>query len=217
MAKPCTLQTQVNEDDGYTFATALRALMRQNPDVIMIGEIRDTDTAQAAVQASLTGHLVLSTLHTNNAAGAIPRLINMEVRSDDLINAGGLFMAQRLVRRLCECRVETPLEGHEKDRVDRTLSSLSPRAGVAPSQTSVHYVPKGCETCNSTGYHGRVVLSEVLTLDKDVQLLIAKNALAIEIQEKAVENGMITLAHDGILRALDGETSLEEVFRVTEE
>jgi type IV pilus assembly protein PilB len=212
-----TLQTQVNEADGYTFATALRALMRQNPDIIMIGEIRDEETASAAVQSSLTGHLVLATLHTNNAAGSIPRLINMGVRSDDLINAGGLFMAQRLVRRLCSCREAAPLEGYEKRRVEKIVSGLSPLADAAPSQQAVHYRPKGCPACNGTGYKGRVVLSEVLVLDKDVQLLIAKNALAVEIQEKAVENGMVTLSHDGILRALDGETSLEEVFRVTEE
>jgi type IV pilus assembly protein PilB len=212
-----TLQTQVNEEDGYTFVTALRSLMRQNPDIIMIGEVRDKETAQAAVQASLTGHLVLATLHTNNAVGSIPRLINMGIRSDDLINAGGLLMAQRLVRRLCDCKEQVVLEGRTKERVEKILATLSSAAGVTPSQSEFHYQPKGCDACNHTGYKGRIVLSEVLVIDKDVQLLIAKNALAIEIQEKAVENGMITMSQDGLLRALDGETSLEEVFRVTEE
>jgi type II secretory ATPase GspE/PulE/Tfp pilus assembly ATPase PilB-like protein len=211
------LQTQVNDADEYTFGTAVRALMRQNPDIIMIGEIRDEDTAQAAIQSSLTGHLVLATLHTNNAVGSIPRLINMGIRSDDLINAGGLMMAQRLVRRLCECKEKAPLEGRDKERTQKILSTLSPKTGVTPTQTKFQYLPKGCPTCNHTGYKGRVVLSEVLVIDKDVQSLIAQNALAVEIQEKAVENGMITMSQDGLLRALDGETSLEEVFRVTEE
>lgn len=214
---PGILQTQVDEKSGYTFATTLRALMRQNPDILMIGEIRDEETAQVSIQASLTGHLVLATLHTNNAAGAIPRLINMEVRNDDLINAGGLFMAQRLVRKLCLCKEKHALKEEEKMTLTRILSSLSPSSGITVPEIAFHFLPKGCEKCSGTGFKGRITLSEVLTLDKDIQLLIASNALAIQIQEKAVENGMITMSHDGALRVLDGETSLEEILRVIEE
>jgi type II secretory ATPase GspE/PulE/Tfp pilus assembly ATPase PilB-like protein len=211
------LQTQVDEKMEYGFAQTIRALMRQNPDIIMIGEIRDEETAQTAVQASLTGHLVLATLHTNNAAGAIPRLINMKISADDIINAGGLFMAQRLVRRLCSCKEKRPLDGQEKDLIQRILSSLSPKSGVTVPPIEFHYHPKGCALCSGTGFKGRVTLSEVLVLSKDIQLLIASGALAIQIQEKALENGMITMSHDGMLRVLSGDTSLGEVLRVVEE
>lgn len=211
------LQTQVDETSGYGFADSIRALMRQNPNIIMIGEIRDEETAQVAVQASLTGHLVLATLHTNNAAGAIPRLINMNVRTDDLINAGGLFMAQRLVRRLCSCKEKRPLDGQEKDIISRVMSSISPKANLVIPPLEFHYHPKGCEICSGTGFKGRVTLSEVLVLSKDIQLLIASGALAIQIQEKASEDGMITMTQDGMLRVLEGDTSLGEVLRVVEE
>ncbi len=214
---PGILQTQVDEKSDYNFATTLRALMRQNPDILMIGEIRDEETAQVAVQASLTGHLVLATLHTNNAAGAIPRLINMDINPDDLINAGGLFMAQRLVRRLCACKEKRPLEDKEKETIKRILSSLSPASGVTVPAIESHFLPKGCEKCNGTGFKGRATLSEVLVLTKDIQLLIAAGTLAVQIQEKAVENGMITMAQDGCLRVLSGDTSLDEVLRVVEE
>lgn len=214
---PGILQTQVDEASEYGFADTLRALMRQNPDIIMIGEIRDEETAQVAVQASLTGHLVLATLHTNNAAGAIPRLINMDIRSDDLINAGGLFMAQRLVRRLCSCKEKRPLDGQEKEIIARILSTVSEKSGIIVPAIESHWHPKGCPLCNGTGFKGRVTLTEVLTLDKDIQLLIASGALAIQIQEKAVENGMITISQDGCLRVLEGDTSLGEVLRVVEE
>ena len=214
---PGILQTQVDEKSDYGFAQTIRALMRQNPDIIMIGEIRDEETAQVAVQASLTGHLVLATLHTNNAAGAIPRLINMDISNDDLINAGGLFMAQRLVRRLCSCKERHPLDDQEKEIIRKTISSLSPKSGIAVPDIEFHYHPKGCALCNGTGFKGRVTLTEVLLLDKETQLLIASGALAIQIQEKATEDGMITMAQDGMLRVLEGDTSLGEVLRVVEE
>ena len=214
---PGILQTQVDDKLEYGFADSVRALMRQNPDIIMVGEIRDEETAKAAVQASLTGHLVLATIHTNNAAGVIPRLINMEIKIDDLINAGGLFMAQRLVRRLCECKEQRPLDGQEKEIIERVLSSLSPRSGITVPPIEFHFHPKGCDLCNGTGFKGRATLSEVLVLNKDIQLLIASGALAIQIQDKAVENGMITMSQDGMLRVLSGDTSLGEVLRVVEE
>jgi type IV pilus assembly protein PilB len=214
---PGILQTQVNEEAGYGFANTLRALMRQNPDILMIGEIRDEETAQVAVQASLTGHLVLATLHTNNASGAIPRLINMNVRHDDLINAGGMFMAQRLVRKLCSCKEKQPLNSEEKKIIERILADLSPLSGITIPSIISHFHPKGCALCSGTGFKGRITLSEVLVLDKDIQLLIASGALAIQIQEKAIQNGMVSMAQDGMLRILSGDTSLGEVLRVVEE
>lgn len=211
------LQTQVNDKDGYTFATALRSLLRQNPDVMMIGEIRDNETADIAVQAALTGHLVLSTLHTNDAAGAVQRLINMNVSGDDLATAGNAFMAQRLVRKLCDCKEKVEPTAEEKEKIHRILKTLSEKSGVKIPDVKFINKPKGCEKCNGMGYKGRTTVSEVLVIDKTIEELIAHGALSSQIRDKAVENGMITMIQDGILKVLEGETTLEEVERVTEE
>ncbi len=209
------LQTQVNEEAGYTFSSALRSLLRQNPNIVMIGEIRDDETANIAFQASLTGHLVIATLHTNNAAGSIPRLISMGVRPDDIVNAGGTYMAQRLVRCLCECKQRAPLSGDTRETVKRVLAMFSPKAHIlVPPLPDEQWIAGGCEKCAGTGYKKRLIISEVLELDKDIQRLIMTSALKLEIEEKAVENGMITMLMDGVLRAIDGDTSFEEVFRV---
>lgn len=209
------LQTQVNEDGGYTFSSALRSLLRQNPNIIMIGEIRDDETAEIAFQAALTGHLVIATLHTNNAAGSIPRLISMGVRPDDIVNAGGTYMAQRLVRKLCDCKKQTPLEGEMKETVAKILGMFNEKSGIAvPALPHEHWIPGGCEKCSGTGYKKRLVISEVLEIDKDIQQLIMRGALNLEIEEEAVKRGMITMLMDGTLRALSGETSLDEVLRV---
>src|SRR6185369_9351455 len=214
---PGLLQTQVNEAEGYTFATALRSLLRQNPDILMIGEIRDDETAQIAVQAATTGHLVLSTLHTNSAAGTISRLLKMGISGDDLANAGNLFFSQRLVRRLCpHCKTKSALAKEEKEIIEKTLSTLSPKSGAEPKQKKDIWKAKGCKECNGTGYIGQVILSETLSIDNEIRQLIAEGRLVHEIEEKAIENGMITLAQDGILLVLDGETTLEEVRRVTD-
>ncbi len=212
---PGILQTQVNEEGGYTFSSALRSLLRQNPNIVMIGEIRDDETAGIAFQAALTGHLVIATLHTNNAAGSIPRLISMGVRPDDIVNAGGTYMAQRLVRRLCDCKKEAPLDGDLKETVGKVLNMFNVKSGVpVPGVPEKHWVAGGCEKCSGTGYKKRIVLSEVLEIDKEIQNLIMQGALNLEIEETAVKNGMITMLMDGVLRAIDGETSLDEVFRV---
>lgn len=210
------LQTQVDEANGYTFSTALRSLLRQNPNIVMIGEIRDDETAKIAYQAALTGHLVIATLHTNNASGSIARLLSMGVGPDDIVNAGGIYIAQRLVRTLCSCKKEIPFEGDAKATVEKALASISPKANIEIPKADRHFQPVGCKLCNGTGYKGRVALSEALALDKEIQLLIARGALGIEIEEQAVKNGMITLFQDGILRVLTGETSLDEVLRVAE-
>ncbi len=215
---PGILQTQVNNAEGYSFAQALRALLRQNPDIMMIGEIRDEETAQIAVQAAITGHLVLSTLHANSAAGAIPRMLNMGVTGDDLANAGNCFIAQRLVRHLCEnCREAVTPNPEEAELIGKYLAKLTPASGIEKPSAEKIYKAKGCEKCNGTGYTGQIVLSEALTVDHDIEELIARGALASEIEAKAIESGMVSLAQDGILAALEGRTTLSEVNRVTEE
>ncbi len=212
---PGILQTQVNEDGGYTFGSALRSLLRQNPNIVMIGEIRDDETAAIAFQAALTGHLVIATLHTNNAAGSIPRLISMGVRPDDIVNAGGTYMAQRLVRKLCDCKKQAPLEGELKDTVAKVLAMFNEKSGIiVPEIPHEHWIAGGCEKCSGTGYKKRLVISEVLEIDKDIQQLIMRGALNLELEEEAVKKGMITMLMDGTLRALSGETSLDEVLRV---
>lgn len=205
------LQTQVNEDESYGFASALRSLLRQNPDIILVGEIRDEETASIALQSSLTGHLVLSTLHTNNATGSIQRLLNMQIRPDDLATAANSFMAQRLVRKLCSCKRERPLTDEEKTTVESILATISAKAGVSIPENRSGQDPVGCEKCNGIGYIGRTVISEVLSIDRDIRTLINQRAMISEIEDKAVENGMLTMKQDGILKVLEGETTLAEV------
>lgn len=212
---PGIIQTQVKESEGYTFATALRSLLRQNPDILMIGEIRDEETAQIAIQAANTGHLVISTLHTNSAVGAVSRLASMGVSGDDLANAANLFMAQRLVRKLCEhCKVSATATKEEREIIENALQALPQKTDLAKKMHIFHN--KGCNSCNGTGFAGQVPISETLLINKEISELIARGALVSEIQEKAVANGMITLTQDGILSVLEGITTLEEVQRVTD-
>ncbi len=208
------LQTAVDDKNGYTFATALRALLRQNPDIMMIGEIRDEETANIAVQAALTGHSILSTLHTNDAAGSIQRLINMGVRSDDLATAVNALMAQRLVRKLCDCKTPRNLSDDEKLSMQKSLASLSEKAGIQIPAIQQVFEPNGCEKCNKIGYKGRTTISEVLVIDREIEEMITQGASSSQIRDKAIENGMIAMEQDGILKVLEGETSLEEVERV---
>lgn len=208
------LQTPVNEKDGYTFSTALRALLRQNPDVMMIGEIRDNETAQIAVQAALTGHLVLSTLHTNNATGAVARMLNMGVAPEDIVSGVNAFIAQRLVRKLCDCKKKVAPTKEEKEKIENILKTISSKAGAEIPKITEIYKPAGCEKCNKLGYKGRTTISEIFLLSREIQDTIVRGAIAAELEQKATEEGMITMAQDGILKVLEGETSLEEVERV---
>lgn len=210
------LQTPVNDKEGYTFVNALRQLLRQNPDIMMIGEIRDNETAVAAVQAALTGHLVLSTIHTNNAAGAVARMENMGVAPNDIATAVNAFIAQRLVRRLCECKKKIKPTPEEKAKIEKVLKTISGKAGVEIPAISDIYKPGGCPKCNNIGYKGRMTVSEVFQISRDIQEMITKGAITNDLQDKAVENGMLTMAQDGIIRVLEGETTLEEVERVTD-
>ena len=211
------LQTQVNDGGGYTFPTALRALMRQNPDVMMVGEIRDEETASVAIQSALTGHLVLSSLHTNDSVGSVQRLLNMKVRADDLATSSNAFMAQRLVRKLCDCKEKIAITPEQRERIDKIVKTISPAAGVEVPKTDFIYKPKGCPKCNGIGYKGRTTVSEVFVIDKDIKEMIFKNEFSTQIRDKAIEKGMLTMAQDGMLKVLEGETTIEEVDRVTEE
>jgi type II secretory ATPase GspE/PulE/Tfp pilus assembly ATPase PilB-like protein len=213
------LQTQTDDKKGYTFPKALRALLRQNPDIMMIGEIRDDETAQIAVQASLTGHLVLSTLHTNNAAGSVQRFINMGVSPNDIASSVNAFMAQRLVRTLCtDCKKKTPAKPEVKSHIEKVLKTISPKAGVEiPKNIEFVFEAQGCGKCNNLGYRGRTTVSEVLTMTKEMEELITHGPTTSEIEDLAISQGMITMAQDGILKVLEGITTMEEVERVTEE
>ncbi|MBE9556310.1 MAG: type II secretion system ATPase GspE [Proteobacteria bacterium] len=199
------LQVQVKPDIELTFARALRSFLRQDPDIMMIGEIRDLETAQIGVQAALTGHLVLSTLHTNDAAGAIARLMDMGVPDYLLTSTINGVAAQRLVRKLCpHCR-----EAREPD------AELLDRLGAGDEPPRVLYHPTGCDKCNGGGYSGRSALLEVLVMDDTLRRLVLKRADAHEIEQAAIEGGMMTIYRDGLRKAAEGITSIEEVLRVT--
>lgn len=213
------LQTQVNEAKGYTFPKALRALLRQNPDIMMIGEIRDDETAQIAVQASLTGHLVLTTLHTNNAPGSVQRLINMGVSATDIASSVNAFMAQRLVRKLCpECKKRVEIPPPLKAHFENVLNSISPATGITvPKEVKYMFEAVGCPKCNQIGYSGRTTVSEVMEMTKTMEQLITGHPTTSEVMDLAIKEGMLTMSQDGILKVLEGITTYEEVQRVTEE
>jgi general secretion pathway protein E len=196
-------QTQVNPRIEMTFARALRAILRQDPDIVMIGEIRDLETSQIAVQASLTGHLVLATLHTNDAPGAVTRLLDMGVEPYLLASTLNGVLAQRLVRKLCpECR-----QPHEPDASEKTIFGLH-----APERI---YRAGSCGACNFTGYKGRTGIYELLTIDDDMRRLIHDSAAERELRAHAVRHGMLRLREDGLRWVREGVTSLDEVLRAT--
>ena len=202
-------QTQVHPAIGLSFSTALRSFLRQDPDVIMVGEMRDAETAHMAVHAALTGHLVLTTLHTNTAAGAIARLIDMGVEGFLLASCVKAIVAQRLVRLLCQdCKEARPLTGDEMAR-DERYGILGFRAGDI-----VHH-PKGCEWCGFTGYRGRRGLFEVLEVSPGVRQGIGPRSDGAEIERLAQEEGMTTMVEDGVVKCRAGLTTIDEVFRVT--
>ncbi len=204
-------QMQVNPKIDLTFASGLRAFLRQDPDVIMVGEIRDVETADIAIQASLTGHLVLSTIHTNDAAGAFTRLLDMGVEPFLVASTLLAALAQRLVRRLCvHCRVPYEPTAAELERIG--IDPNDPRLTNA-----TFYRPGGCQHCMNTGYSGRTGIYELLEVDDTIRQLVLQRADASTIKKAAVAKGMATLRMDGIAKVLDGRTSIEEVLRVTQE
>ncbi|MFM9937318.1 MAG: GspE/PulE family protein, partial [Novosphingobium sp.] len=206
---PGVVQSQINPAIGYTFSTALRSFLRQDPDVMMVGEIRDTETAQIAVQAALTGHMILSTLHTNTAAGAVTRLLDMGVEPFLLSSVLTGVLAQRLVRRLCpHCR--TP---YEADPAILARLSIDPDAGGS----RIFYHPGGCEKCKGSGYAGRMAVFEFIRIDREIGTLILHRSDTRAIAEQAARAGCGTLRADGIAKARQGLTALEEVLRVASE
>ena len=201
------MQVPVNEPVGMTFPRALRAFLRQDPDVIMLGEIRDLETSQIAIQASLTGHLVLTTLHTNDAPGAVTRLIDMGVEPFLISSTLLSVLAQRLVRTVCKkCR--TPFEPTENQL---SLLNLSPH----DIGDKVFYYGRGCANCNDTGYKGRKGIFELLVISEPIRALINERAPTVVIRQKAVELGMVTLREDGMRGIFDGDTTIEEVLKYT--
>lgn len=214
-------QTQVNAEAGYTFASGLRAILRQDPDIILIGEIRDFDTAETALNAALTGHVVFSTLHTNDAAGAIPRLIDMGVKPQIMGPAMNLVIAQRLVRKLCpHCKKPVSLDEKLKNDIARFLKTIPKRVqSAAVEKTQLHTVnTTGCAECQNGmpfGYRGRVGVFELFVVDETFEPLLQESVSAAELKKEAMARGMLTLQQDGILKALEGITSLDEVVAVT--
>ncbi|RMH81396.1 MAG: type II/IV secretion system protein [Acidobacteria bacterium] len=199
------VQVQVNPKVGLTFAHALRSILRQDPDVIMIGEIRDRETAEIGVQASLTGHLVLATLHTNDSASAFARLIDMEVEEFLIASSVIGVISQRLVRKICpSCK--------EEHRPNPAEVSIYLKNGMEPPYRLFRGL--GCSECNHTGYKGRTVIGEVLEVSDGIRELIVRKADALSIKERAVREGMVPLLMDGLVKAREGITSLEEVLRV---
>jgi type IV pilus assembly protein PilB len=200
-------QVQMKEQIGLNFAAALRSFLRQDPNIILVGEIRDLETAEIAVKASLTGHLVLSTLHTNDAPSTISRLMNMGVEPFLVATSVNLICAQRLVRRICkDCKQETQVN-----------PQLLRDVGFREEEIDAVRVMKGsgCGTCGGTGYKGRVGLYEVMDMTDDLRQMVINGSTAIELRKKAVENGMITLRRSGLLKVKDGVTTIDEVVRET--
>lgn len=205
-------QVQVNTGVGLTFASALRSFLRQDPNIIMVGEVRDTETADLAIQAALTGHQVFSSLHTNSASGAPPRLLDMGVEPFLLISALNAVVAQRVVRKICpHCKTEISTVPEVLDDIKKVLGRLLPQASVKL------YQGKGCTFCVNTGYLGRIGVFEVLPITEHLAKLILERASLGSIEEAAVSAGMITLKQDGYLKVLEGITTMEEVLRVAQD
>lgn len=239
---PGVNQTQTNPKAGMTFASGLRALLRQDPNIIMVGEIRDTETANLGIQAALTGHLVFSTLHTNNAATSLPRLLDMNIEPFLIASTVKAVVGQRLVRRLCMvCRQSHVPDKVEVDAVVRLFNlrpgqtfshihALEQQAAtqhvgantpLSTSETTLTALwkasPEGCEECNHTGYKGRIGIYEALANTIPIQKMIVSNATSNQIQDQAISEGMVTMQTDGLIKALRGDTTVEEVLRVTKE
>lgn len=220
-------QSQTNDRVGYTFAKGLRAFLRQDPDIIMVGEIRDQETAEIAIHAAMTGHLVLSTLHTNDAPTTLPRLLDMDIPPFLVAFTANVIVAQRLVRRICEnCRIEYKLNKDETTELlhltdTRMLLQHFQKNGVALKgqeknlESMTFYRGEGCRKCGKTGYKGRVGIYEVLEVDDALAKKINARATVDEIKEHAIKNGMVTIIQDGIIKAKQGTTTIEEVLRVT--
>ncbi len=209
-------QTPISQRKGHTFAKALRAIVRQDPDILMLGEIRDQESAKIAIEFALTGHIVFSTIHTNEAAGAIPRLFAMKATPDSLASSLNLIIAQRLVRKLCpDCKKEEQAPPETIKNIKKILSLISPKSGLKiPKKITTLYQPTGCPKCHGLGYQGRAGVFEFLVANEQIRKLILDKAAAFEIQNQAQKQGMVTLIQDALLKTIEGVTSLEEVERI---
>lgn len=216
---PGVNQCQVNSEIGFSFAKGLRSILRQDPNIIMVGEIRDTETAELAVHASLTGHLVLSTLHTNDAPSAVPRLIDMDIEPFLITSSLILVMAQRLVRKMCDhCRQEVKVPQEKINEVLQTLKNV-PKEHLDMLNVDLDnikfYKGLGCPYCRNSGYAGRIAVFEIMEMTDAIQELAIKKVSGVDIFNQAVKDGMVTMRQDGFLKAMQGITSLDEVYRVT--
>ncbi|SMP00533.1 type IV pilus assembly protein PilB [Venenivibrio stagnispumantis] len=211
---PFIKQTEVNEKAGYTFSKALRAFLRQDPDVILLGEMRDEETAEMAIRAAITGHLVLSTIHTNSAVMTIPRLLDMKIKPYMIASALNIIISQRLARKVCNfCKERKEITkndlitlGFNEDEVSRIIGNV---------ERVIYYEGKGCEHCRNTGYSGRIVVAEILEIDRDLAEMIEKEDTIYDIQNKAIQKGMKTIREVGLLKVLKGITTPQEIIRVT--
>lgn len=211
---PGVNQVQVNVQAGLTFASGLRSFLRQDPNIIMVGEIRDAETADLAIQASLTGHLVFSTLHTNSSAGALPRLLDMHAEPYLIASTVTCVVAQRVVRKICpSCKIQETLNSEKLNELKNILGKLYDFEKNKP----VIFRGKGCPECNSTGYQGRIGIFEVLLVTEKISRLILVRETAQTIENQAIADGMITMKQDGYMKVLEGVTTVEEVLRVAQE
>lgn len=209
-------QTQVEPAKGYTFANGLRAIVRQDPDVILVGEIRDTETADIALHAALTGHLVFSTLHTNDAAGTIPRLIDLGIKPQTIAPAINCAMAQRLLRKLCEkCKTKDRLDPGRLQKLREVLEPILGKFNLPSLNDELSvYFPGKCDACNGLGYQGRVGVFEIFTITRAMEKLILESPAISDVRDLAIKEGMTTMLQDGYLKLLEGITTIEEIERV---
>ena len=210
-------QTQVDTKKGYSFANGLRAVVRQDPDIILVGEIRDEETADIALQAALTGHLVLSTIHTNDSAGTIPRLIDLGIQPQIIAPAINMAMAQRLIRKLCpSCKIQDKVSPEALEKIQKALLPIKDRFKLPKLDSSlkISFQGKGCKDCNELGYKGRIGIYEAFVIGKEMERLILKSPAISDIQELAEKEGMVTMLQDAYLKLLSGITSIEEIGRI---
>lgn len=211
-------QSQVHPDIEYDFAMGLRTALRQDPDIIMVGEIRDQETIEIAIRAALTGHLVLSTIHTNSAVATLTRILDMSVKPFLITSSIRGIISQRLVRRICDkCKEEYVPEAEIAEEIKKELTGVSEK-DIDPKllENIKLYKGKGCEACNNMGYKGRAGIFEILEMERNVAELVLKNAPDNEMEEVAKNNGMLTLKQDGFIKCLQGVTSIEEIFRISQ-
>ena len=212
-------QTQTDKEKGYTFARGLKSALRQDPDVIMVGEIRDNETAEIAINSALTGHLVLSTLHTNTAAGAFPRFSELGINPSILGSSVNVAMAQRLVRKLCQnCKKEVAAKEEDKKIINAVLNKIENKEKYDINLNNLDkiYEPVGCDKCNNTGYKGRLGVFEAILMNEEIENLVKVNPSEREIAKIAQKQGVLNMQQDGIIKVLKGITSLKELMRVVE-